>query len=123
MPTATAIVGDKIASGLADRYLAANGYDAQQTNEPENPQRRHNLWEPVDDGRDFGPHGRFGAIARSTSYEVWPAEHHGAAALLVGSALAALSAAVFLHRRRRLASAARELGEPVLDQSELRTDR
>ena len=100
MPTAAAIIGDKIASGLGDRYLAANGYDAQQTDEPDDPQRPHNLWEPVDRDRDFGPHGRFSAIARSTSYEVWPAEHHGAVALLIGSAVAALSAAVLLRRRR-----------------------
>jgi NAD(P)-dependent dehydrogenase (short-subunit alcohol dehydrogenase family) len=101
MPTATAIIGDKIAPGLADRYLAANGYDAQQTDEPDDPQRSHNLWEPVDRDRDFGPHGRFSAIARSTSYQVWPAEHHGAVALLLASAVAVLSATVLLHRRRR----------------------
>jgi hypothetical protein len=64
MPTAAAIIGDKIASGLADRYLAATGYDAQQADEPDDPQRPHNLWEPVDRDRDIGPHGRFSAIAR-----------------------------------------------------------
>jgi NAD(P)-dependent dehydrogenase (short-subunit alcohol dehydrogenase family) len=100
MTTATAIVGDKIASGVLDRYLAAYGYDAQQADQPEDPQRPHNLWEPVDNERDFGPHGRFATIARSRSYEVWPAEHHGAVALLIGSAVAALSAAVLLRRRR-----------------------
>jgi NAD(P)-dependent dehydrogenase (short-subunit alcohol dehydrogenase family) len=101
MPTAAAIIGDKIASGLGDRYLAATGYDAQQTDEPEDPRRAHNLWEPVDGDRDFGPHGRFSAVARSTSYEVWPAEHHGVVALLIGSVIAVLSAAVLLQRRRR----------------------
>ena len=100
MPTATAIIGDKIASGLADRYLAANGYDAQQTDEPEDPHRPDNLYQPVDGERDFGRHGRFATIARSTSYEVWPAEHHGIVALLIGS-IAAASAAVLLRRRRR----------------------
>jgi NAD(P)-dependent dehydrogenase (short-subunit alcohol dehydrogenase family) len=100
MPTATAIIGDKLASGLADRYLAANGYDAQQTDEPEDPQRPDNLYEPIDRERDFGRHGRFARIARSTSYEVWPAEHHGIVALLIGS-VAAASAAVLLRRRRR----------------------
>jgi len=100
MPTATAIIGDKIASRLADRYLAANGYDAQQTDELEDSQRAHNLWEPVDRDRDFGPHGRFDAIARSVSYEVWPAEHHGVVALVVGAAVAAVAAGVLLRRRR-----------------------
>jgi short-subunit dehydrogenase len=33
-PTVEAIVGDRFAAGLADRYLARHGYDAQQTSEP-----------------------------------------------------------------------------------------
>ncbi|HXT30975.1 MAG TPA: SDR family oxidoreductase, partial [Vicinamibacterales bacterium] len=58
-PTAAAIVGNKIAPGLADRYLGRTGVDAQQTAEPENPDRPDNLWSPVDDIQDFGAHGRF----------------------------------------------------------------
>lgn len=58
-PTWVAIVGNSIAPGLADRYLARTGYAAQQTREPEDPDRPHNLWEPVDSTRDFGAHGRF----------------------------------------------------------------
>src|SRR5205823_11999481 len=34
MPTVKAIVGDKIAPGLLDHYLARKGYDSQQTNGP-----------------------------------------------------------------------------------------
>src|SRR5437763_6337385 len=33
-PTVEAIVGDHVAPGFADKYLAKNGYDAQQTDEP-----------------------------------------------------------------------------------------
>ena len=33
-PTVKAIVGNAVAPGLADRYLADTGYDAQQTDEP-----------------------------------------------------------------------------------------
>ena len=101
MPTAAAIIGDKIASGVADRYLAANGYEAQQTGEAEDPQRAHNLWEPVDRDEDFGAHGRFDPVARSTSYEVWPAEHHGAMAVIIGSIVAAVTTGLFLNRRWR----------------------
>ena len=32
--------------GFGDRYLARTGYDAQQTDEPEDPGRPDNLWEP-----------------------------------------------------------------------------
>src|SRR5436190_16112784 len=39
-PTVGAIVGDKIAPGFADKYLAKNGYDAQQTAEPVEADRR-----------------------------------------------------------------------------------
>jgi hypothetical protein len=46
-PTVEAMIGDKVAPGLADRYLAKNGHDAQQTDEPVGPERRDNLWEPV----------------------------------------------------------------------------
>jgi hypothetical protein len=37
MPTIQAIVGNKLAAGLLDRFLARIGYAAQQTEEPENP--------------------------------------------------------------------------------------
>jgi NADP-dependent 3-hydroxy acid dehydrogenase YdfG len=56
-PTFEAILGNKIMPGYLDRYLAKNGYDAQQTNEPENPGRPYNLWEPVEG--DFGANGEF----------------------------------------------------------------
>ena len=44
--------------------------------------------------------GRFDPIARDISYEVWPAEHHGAMTLLIGSVVAAVAAGIYLHRRR-----------------------
>src|SRR5947199_719952 len=56
-PTVEAIVGDKIAPGFADKYLAKNGYDSQQTDEPVEPDDPDNLWEPVPG--DHGAHGRF----------------------------------------------------------------
>ena len=60
-PTVEAIIGDKIAPGFADRYLARNGYDGQQTDEPVEPDRRDNLWESVPG--DWGAHGDFDARA------------------------------------------------------------
>lgn len=95
-PTVEAIVGDRVAPGLADRYLARTGYDAQQTSEPEDPERLHNLWSPVDDARDFGAHGRFDALARSSSLELVVSKHHRAFA---AAGLAIAAAALFYIRR------------------------
>ncbi len=94
-PTVEAIVGDRIAAGLADHYLARAGYDSQQTSEPEDPNRPDNLWAPVDDNRDFGAHGRFDATARSTSWELVVSKHRRAFA----AAAVALMAGLFLIRK------------------------
>jgi short-subunit dehydrogenase len=91
--TDVAIVGNKLAPGLGDWYLAKNGYESQQTSEPENPNRRFNLWQPVDDDRDFGAHGRFGGRARASSWQLWLTLHRSTVAaacglIAVGAALA-----------------------------------
>lgn len=69
--TVEAIVGQKFAPGLLDRYLGKTGYESQQIAEPEDPNRPDNLYEPVDDKRDYGPHGAFGNRASNSSAEVW----------------------------------------------------
>lgn len=69
MPTVGAIEVNKIIPGLLDRYLGRTGYDSQQTDEPEDPSRPNNLWEPVPG--DHGAHGRFGDRAHPRSYERW----------------------------------------------------
>jgi hypothetical protein len=66
-PTYEAIIGNKLAPGLADLYLAKNGVSSQQTSEDEDPDRPDNLYEPVDADVDHGPHGTFGAIAQPRS--------------------------------------------------------
>ncbi len=58
------------------------------TDEPEDPDRPHNLWTPVDADRDFGAHGRFDARARETSWQMWVSEHRRT--LIAGAAVAAL---------------------------------
>ena len=64
-PAFKAIYGNKIAPGLADRFLARMGYDAQQHDGPEDPERPHNLWEPVN-GR-HNTHGDFDERAQDSS--------------------------------------------------------
>src|SRR6187549_1877341 len=56
-PAVQAIVGDKFIPGLLDHYLAAMGYDAQQTNESVDPDRPNNLYDPLPG--DYGARGRF----------------------------------------------------------------
>ena len=68
-PTVAAIVGDKIAPRFADWYLANAGYDAQQTNQPVEADRRNNLWEPVPG--DHGAHGTFDDRATGVSPQLW----------------------------------------------------
>ncbi len=71
-PTVKAIVADKIVPGLLDHYLARNGYESQETDEPDDPNRPDNLWEPVDakGGGDYGAHGAFDDRAYTHSNEL-----------------------------------------------------
>lgn len=100
LPTVEAIVGNKIAPAALDHYLARNCYAAQQTSEPEEPNRPNNLWEPVDAERDHGTHGTFDERARAWSPQLWTDLHRGWIAL----GILALGGAVFrgLFANRRL---------------------
>ncbi len=91
-PAVQAIVGNKIAPGLLDHYLARTCVDAQQTNEKENPDRPNNLWEPVDAEKDHGAHGRLQKRSRPASTQVWASQHRGW--LAAGLALAAAAGAI-----------------------------
>ena len=90
--TVEAIIGQKFIPGLLDTYLGKTGYQSQQIAEPEDPRRRNNLFEPVDDARDYGPQGTFGDRASNSSAELWVDLHRdwllggaiGAAAFLFG---------------------------------------
>jgi NAD(P)-dependent dehydrogenase (short-subunit alcohol dehydrogenase family) len=67
--TSIVIWGDKVASGVGDHYLAATGFDSQQTDEPIEADRPDNLWHPLPGDR--GPHGRFDAKSTSSSPYTW----------------------------------------------------
>ncbi len=89
-PTVKAILGNRVAPGLLDRYLAASGFKSQQTDEPEDPSRPDNLWEPV--AGDHGAHGTFGEEAAAASPQLWASLHRRT--LTVGTLLAAGAAMV-----------------------------
>jgi short-subunit dehydrogenase len=97
--TVEAIVGNKIAPRLLDRYLGHTGYKSQQTDEPETPARADNLWQPVDADLDFGAHGSFDARARSRSLQVWADLHR--AKLLTCFGVSALALGVFFRFSRK----------------------
>jgi short-subunit dehydrogenase len=59
LPTVVAVQLQKLVPGILDRYLAATAYKAQQTQQPEDPNRPDNLYRPVDERVDEGARGRF----------------------------------------------------------------
>jgi len=110
--TVAAIIGNRLAPGLLDRYLAHSGYRGQLTQEA-NPGGPDNLFAPI--AGDHGAHGRFGALAHRKSAELWMVRHRGllAAGLvaLVGTMLAAWPSRV----AARVQSRQGALGQRVID--------
>lgn len=97
--TVEAIVGQKFIPGILDRYLGKSGFDSQQTDQAENPGRRNNLWEPVDDERDHGRHGTFGSRSSARSPQVWLDLHRN---LILGGTMTATALVLgFLKSRRK----------------------
>jgi short-subunit dehydrogenase len=89
-PAVKAIYGEKVVPGLLDRYLARNGYEAQQTDEPLDGEREGNLFEPVPG--EFGAHGEFDdrSKTRSLLFELDRRRGPIAIAAGLGAAAAAL---------------------------------
>ena len=92
MPTVKAIIGNRIIPGLLDHYLARWGYEGQQMDEAEDPNRPGNLWEPVDDSKDLGAHGVFDAQAKSWSAQ-WSLNKRRGWLIAGGTVLLGLAAA------------------------------
>lgn len=90
LPTVLAIEGNKIAPGMIDRYLARTNYEAQQTDEPVEADRRDNLWSPVPG--DHGAHGSFEDRSHDFSTQAWLNTHRSWLLLtcVTGVALGAL---------------------------------
>ena len=81
--TVATLLATKVAPGLLDRYLSRTGLGAQQTDEPEDPDRPHNLYGPVDG--DHGAHGRFDDRAMAMSPQVWASTHRWALTAVTGA--------------------------------------
>ena len=75
-PTVQAILANRIAPRLLDRYLATAGYSGQLTQEENPPDAPANLFEPV--AGLYGAHGRFDDRARDGSWEMFTDRHRAA---------------------------------------------
>jgi len=93
--TVRALLGNKLAPGLLDRYFARNGYAAQQTEKPVEPNRADNLAGPLPGDR--GAHGIFDGEAHARSLQLLAMTQRR---LLTAGALAAAATAVLLRTRR-----------------------
>src|SRR5438046_622108 len=90
-PSVAVITTNHFVPGLLDHYLARSGYDSQQYDGAEDPNRPENLWQPV--SGDHGAHGVFDARARNWSPQLWTSEHRtGVAIAVLALAIAGLVA-------------------------------
>ena len=91
-PTVKAILANRIAPGLIDRYLATAGYSGQLADEPTAPNAPANLFEPVPG--DYSAHGRFDAQSRERSWEMFTDRHKAA----VVAAVVVLAIGLAMHQ-------------------------
>jgi short-subunit dehydrogenase len=89
--TAATIAANKVAPGLLDRYLGKSGYDSQQKDEPADPDRPSNLWEPVPG--DLGAHGDFDQRAHPRSFQLWATTHRALVGMLAAAGVGIAAAA------------------------------
>jgi NAD(P)-dependent dehydrogenase (short-subunit alcohol dehydrogenase family) len=81
--TVLAIEANKIVPGVIDRYLGMRGYQSQQMEAGEDPERPNNLWKPI--RGEHGAHGSFDSRAHRRSYQLWAATHKELIAVLAGA--------------------------------------
>ncbi|MFL5822869.1 MAG: SDR family oxidoreductase [Solirubrobacteraceae bacterium] len=96
IPTVMNIIGEWLAPGLLDRYLARSGFKSQMTDQDLDPSGHDNLFEPVDEDR--GAHGPFDEQAHSVSPQYEMAKHRGLVLAGLGAAAAGVGAAVLRAR-------------------------
>jgi short-subunit dehydrogenase len=94
--TVKAILANRIAPSLIDRYLARSGYSGQLTNEPIEADAPRNLFEPVPG--DFGAHGRFDDEARAQCWEMFTDRHRTLFWAIAGIGALSLARSL-LHKR------------------------
>lgn len=96
-PTQITVNGNKIAPALGDWYLGQSGYESQQGPEPVDPDRQHNLWEPVPG--DHGAHGRFDDLSKTSSPQLWASMYRGPLAAVIAGVTSVIGATLFWRNR------------------------
>nr|WKN36597.1 SDR family oxidoreductase [Tunicatimonas sp. TK19036] len=94
-PFQTAL-GNTFIPGMLDRLLAKTGYSGQQTDQPEDPDRPDNLWEPINEDR--GAHGSFDDKASEESLELQVSTNRGMEAAVVAGTALGVAGLVYLLR-------------------------
>jgi hypothetical protein len=95
--TVKAIIANKLAPGLLDRYLAYAGYRGQLTDEAQPEDAPANLFATLD--ADVAAHGRFDQAATNRSGEMAISAHRSLATILV-TGIVAFGLATWCARRR-----------------------
>lgn len=98
--TVATLIANKFVPGLLDHYLARTGYRSQQTDQPADPDRPSNLWQPLDGagGHDHGAHGSFDERSHDRSIQQWLSQNPLVSGL--AAAGAGLGAVISGFRRR-----------------------
>ncbi len=101
-----AIWGNKFVPSFDDWYLAKTAVKGQQYDGADDPNRKNNLFEPVDNDTDKGAHGPFDDRARATSPELslftLPGHPYAGVALLIGGVIWAGYRIALSYRRKGL---------------------
>lgn len=92
--TLKAILGNKIFPGFLDRYLAKHGFDSQQYDGAEDPNRPYNLFETVNG--HFGAHGDFDNRSKNFSPQFWLSKNRKAIAGTIVVAILFIFGFIFL---------------------------
>ncbi|HEV8291640.1 MAG TPA: SDR family oxidoreductase [Tepidisphaeraceae bacterium] len=96
-PTVESVVGEKIAPRLMDRYLAHAAWEGAFRDEPDDPNRPDDFWQPVPG--DHGAHGPFDRIAKARSIQLWITMHRRLLMAALG-AIAFAACGLAMSRRR-----------------------
>ncbi len=100
--TVEATLGEKVIPGLLDHYLSRIAWDGAMLDQPVDPTKPNNFWEPVPG--DHGAHGAFDSMARGFSVQLWATKHRKAllTGLLAGAgaALALVTSARDSHKSK-----------------------
>lgn len=94
--TVQTVWGNKLVPEYLDHYMAENGFDGQFTDEPEDPDRKDNLWEPVPG--DQGTHGNFDKQAQNYSIYDKIYENRKTLALVAGTLIGSTLFKMIFHR-------------------------